>query len=163
MTRAEFKEIFDEHFDEIRNYIYYRSGDTELATDIAQDTFLKVWEKQFIFSGGKIKGLLFKIASDLFVSRYRKQKVAMKFVINTTGRTEDNTPEQQLEFNELQLMFSKALGELPEKQRIVFLMSRNEQLKYTEIAERLSITVKAVEKRMTKALEHLRLALKTNE
>lgn len=159
MTRAHFKEIFDRYFDEVRNYIYYRSGDTELATDIAQDTFIKLWEKQFDIVDGKIKGLLFKIAGDLFVSSYRKQKTAMKFALHTKPDASGITPDEQFQFNELQERYSAALAKLPEKQRVVFLMSRLEELKYYEIAERLEISVKAVEKRMTNALEYLRLAL----
>jgi RNA polymerase sigma-70 factor (ECF subfamily) len=49
---------------------------------------------------------------------------------------------------------------MPEKQRTAFLMSREESLKYSEIAERLNISVKAVEKRMNGALELLRKELK---
>ncbi|MEA1899112.1 MAG: sigma factor-like helix-turn-helix DNA-binding protein [Bacteroidota bacterium] len=49
---------------------------------------------------------------------------------------------------------------MPEKQRIVFLMSRQEGLKYIEIAERLNLSVKAVEKRMNLALTYLKKAIK---
>jgi len=52
--------------------------------------------------------------------------------------------------------YSKALASMPEKQRTVFLLSRTDNLKYREIAEMLEISVKAVEKRMKLALEHLR-------
>lgn len=159
MTREQFKEIFDKHFDEVRNYIYYRSGDTELATDIAQETFIKIWEKQFGIVDGKIKGLLFKIAGDLFVSSYRKQKTAMNFSLNMKPQDSDITPEEQLQFKELQASYKNALANLPDKQRVVFLMSRMEELKYREIAERLEISVKAVEKRMKNALEYLRQAM----
>lgn len=159
MTRTQFKEIFNNHFDEVRNYIYYRSGNTELATDIAQDTFVKLWEKQFIITDGKIKGLLFKIAGDLFISSYRKQKTAMNFSLNMKPQDSDITPEEQLQFKELQASYNNALASLPDKQRVVFLMSRMEELKYREIAERLEISVKAVEKRMKNALEYLRQAM----
>ena len=159
MTRSQFKEIFNNHFDEVRNYIYYRSGDTELSTDIAQDTFVKLWEKQFNTSDGKVKGLLFKIAGDLFISSYRKQKTAMNFKLNMKSDLKGTNPEDQFQFNELQEKYSVALANLPEKQRLVFMMSRMDEMKYKEIAERLDISVKAVEKRMKNALEYLRLAL----
>ena len=68
-------------------------------------------------------------------------------------------PEEQFQFYQLQEIYYVALSNLPEKQRIVFMMSRFEEMKYHEIAERLEIGVKAVEKRMKKALEYLRLAL----
>lgn len=159
MTQAEFKNIFDRYFDEVRNYIYYRSGDVDLATDVAQETFLKVWEKQFDVDNKKIKGLLFKIAGDQFVSMYRKQKTVMSFKLNTKPDQQEITPEDRMQFEQLQESYSNALGALPEKQRVVFMMSRMEELKYHEIAERLNLSVKAVEKRMKNALDFLRQAL----
>ena len=62
LTREQFKGCFDLWFDELRNYISYRCCDTDLATDIVQETFVKVWEKQLEFEGNKTKALLYKIA-----------------------------------------------------------------------------------------------------
>ncbi|MFB6317351.1 RNA polymerase sigma factor [Saccharicrinis sp. FJH54] len=162
MSREEFKFIFDKYFDTIRNYIYYRCGDAELATDIAQDTFLKIWEKQLEYIPGKIVGLLYKIASDLFISRYRHDALQIKFRNSITIEQVDNTPEDDLAYRELQHKYETALANLSEKQRVVFLMSRNEGLKYHEIAERLDLSVKAVEKRMKIALDYLRENLLTH-
>ena len=159
MTQAQFKEIFDTHFDEIRNYIYYRSGDKELATDVAQETFIKFWEKQFIINDSKVKGLLFKISGDLFVSSYRKQKTALNFKLNLKPNLENETPEDKIQFEELSERYNIALQQLPEKQRVVFLMSRIDELKYQEIADNLGLSLKAIEKRMTLALAFLKNAL----
>ena len=64
-----------------------------------------------------------------------------------------------MQYNELQANYAKALAALGEKQRTVFLMARMEGLKYHEIAERLNLSVKAVEKRMSIALGYLKKAL----
>ena len=156
MTRTFFKDIFDNHFDAVRNYIYYRSGDTELATDIAQETYMKIWEKQVDFDNNNIKGLLFKIAGDLFISTYRKQKVITNFRLNLTPNIEQQSPEDNIQFLELKNKYEIALGRLTEKQRTVFLMSRMDNMKYHEIATTIGISVKAVEKRMKYALSFLK-------
>ena len=144
------------HFAGVRKYVFYRSGNTDVATDIAQETFLKVWEKQHLVHPEKVKGLLYKIAGDLFVSHFRKEKSFFRFFNHYVFDEEGQSPEEILVFEQLKGNYKKALEMLPEKQRTVFLMSRAENLKYYEIAEMLGISVKAVEKRMNYALKHLR-------
>jgi len=151
------------HFAQVRNYVFFRSGNTEVATDIAQETFLKIWEKQNKVQRDKIKGLLFKIANDLFITHYRKEKRSFEFFKHYKFDTVSHSPEEQMAFEQLKESYKKALAGMAEKQRTVFLMSRVENLKYSEIAEMVGISVKAVEKRMTKALDYLRVNLKTNE
>ena len=159
MTKEAFKDLFDTHFDTVRNYIFYRSGDTELATDITQETFLKIWEKRISIDTGKIKGLLFKIARGLLINQYRKQKTILNFNKSVKIQNEERSPEDEIEFKELKLKYERALSNLTEKQRTVFLMSRYDGMKYHEIAESLEISVKAVEKRMSKTLSYLKIAL----
>jgi len=144
------------HFAGVRKYVFYRSGNTDVATDIAQETFLKIWEKQHLVHPEKVKGLLYKIAGDLFVSHFRKGKSFFRFFNHYVFDEEGQSPEEILVFEQLKGNYKKALEMLPEKQRTVFLMSRAENLKYYEIAEMLGISVKAVEKRMNYALKHLR-------
>lgn len=160
MTREEFKYLFDNYFDDLRKYLFYRSGNEELATDIAQDTFMCIWEKQIGIDHKTVKGLLFKIGSDLFITRYRKNQVAFKFFKTYKPDEHDLSPEEQLNFNELEIAYEKSLETMPEKQRVVFLMSRIEELKYAEIADQLGLSVKAIEKRMNLALTHLKIQLK---
>jgi RNA polymerase sigma-70 factor (family 1) len=159
LTREQFKYLFDKHFDSVRNYIYYRSGDAEMATDIAQETFLKIWEKQPAPDQDNLAGLIFKIAGDQFISHYRKQKVIEKFRLNSRPDSRTASPEDVLVFEELKARYEYALAGMPENQRTVFLMSRIDQMKYQEIAERLGLSVKAIEKRMNLALAALRKAL----
>ncbi|WP_206609989.1 RNA polymerase sigma factor [Maribellus luteus] len=163
MTQQEFKELFELHFAQVRNYVFYRSGDTEIATDIAQETFMKVWEKNGSFSADRITGLLYKIANDLFISHYRKEQRSFQFFKHYRPEAETRSPEDELAFEQLKTRYDKALQHMQENQRTVFLMSRVENLKYTEIAEMCMISVKAVEKRMKKALEYLQVNLKANE
>lgn len=159
MTREEFKNIFDTHFSGVRNYIYYRSGDQDLATDVAQETFMKLWEKKPELVNGNIKALLFKISGDLFISHLRRRNVAMKYSAKIGDEEMSASPFELMQYKELLQNYEQALERLPEKQRTVFLMSRMDGLKYFEIADNLGVGVKAVEKRMKNALEYLRKAI----
>lgn len=156
MTKEHFKILFEQYFDTIRNYIYYKCGNEELATDIAQEAFMLIWEKQLVKDSKKAIGLLYKISNDIFISTYRRQKVELKFQKTIDTNQIDFSPEDDYQFEELKAKYEKALSDLPEKQRIVFLMSRNDELKYSEIAERLNLSIKAIEKRMTTAIAFLK-------
>ena len=152
--------MFDNYFEDVRRYVLYRSGDEEIATDIAQDTFLRIWEKQIKVDQKTAKGLLFKIAGDMYITHYRKEKVAFNFFNTFQPSNKSETPEDEIHFQELKNAYDTALKSMPEKQRTVFLMNRIDELKYKEIADHLGLSVKAIEKRMSQALEHLKTHLK---
>ncbi len=119
---------------------------------------MKVWEKRDTLKKDHIKALLYKIAGDLLISQFRKNEVAAKYVNHEkfTLAFKNDSVDQELEYTELKQNYEQALAKLPEKQRSVFLMSRMEELTYKEIAERLELSVKAVEKRMSIALATLK-------
>ena len=121
---------------------------------------MKIWEKNLEYNENQIKGLLYKISKELWISQYRKLDSARKFELNLTYEEESITPEDLLEYDELRVKYEEVLSILPENQREVFLMSRMEDLTYKEIADRLDIGVKAIEKRMSLALRTLRKELK---
>ena len=159
MTPQEFKLLFDQNFDAIRNYVFYRMGDADLSTDIAQEIFMRMWEKQIEFRQKENVGLLFKMASDEVVNLYRRKEVKKKYIKSISFNLKGISPEDELQYKELQQMYERALSDLSDKQRVVFLMSRMDGLKYHEIAERLGISIKSVEKRMKNALAFLKLNL----
>lgn len=149
-----FKEYFDKYFDGVRNYLYYKSSDVELSEDISQEVFLVLWENIETIKRETIKAYLYTIAGNLFKNHYNRKKVEFKFTASLTESMAES-PEFIMEFKEFDKMLQSALAKIPEKSRIVFLMSRIDKLTYKEIAERLKLSVKAVEKRMKKALEIL--------
>ena len=158
MTEKEFSILFDTHFEEIRRYIFFRSGDVVISTDIAQETFMKVWEKQLDVSPHEDVALLYKMAGNLMISHFRREKLSRKARQEMDLQLTDDQ-DHDIYYKELKATYKKALMKLPDKQRLVFMMSRMEQFTYREISERLEISIKTVEKRMHQALKFLRKEL----
>lgn len=159
LTREEFKTLFDKYFDAVRSYLVYRGADRDQASDLAQDVFMRVWEKQMKLEIRTASRLLYKIAGDMFITRYRREKLEINYRAALINDETSQSPEEQMSYNELRENYLKALALMNEKQRIVFMMARMEGLKYTEIAARLDLGIKAVEKRMSLALAFLKKAL----
>jgi RNA polymerase sigma-70 factor (ECF subfamily) len=160
LNKKEFKDVFDAHFDAIRSFVFYRCGDMETASDIAQDVFMKVWEKRESLNGSHITPLLYKMATDCYISHYRKGLCGMNFEQSLARDGDvDNSPEDELLFKETAAIYAEALGQMPEMRRTVFLMNREDGMKYGEIAERLHISIKTVEKHISAALRFLKTKL----
>ncbi len=156
LDNAGFEQLFDAYCDELRHYIFYKSGDEEVAEDIVQDTFLKIWEMRASVRPETARALLYTIATNQFANKYKRQKLKFKFQQTIVEDRTFETPEFEMEVKEFDLKLQRVLSELGEKSRTVFLMNRMEQMTYNEIANNLNISVKAVEKRMKKALEFVR-------
>lgn len=160
LHKKEFEYLFDTYFDTIRSFVFYRCGDTDRASDIAQDVFMHVWEKRERLNKDNLKALLYKMANEMVISDYRKEMSRSTFEQSMLYHHEsDLSPEEELLFQEFISLYAHSLEQMPENQRVAFLMSRNDNLKYHEIAERLDISLKTVEKRISAALRFLKTRL----
>tara|TARA_B100000575_G_scaffold51759_1_gene38481 strand:+ start:27789 stop:28274 length:486 start_codon:yes stop_codon:yes gene_type:complete len=155
LTAKDFKMIYDTHFDDLRRYLIFRSGDQDLSVDIAQDVFMKVWTKKIEIASGNIKSLLFKIATDEFMNHIRKKKVEKEYIESVNLRW-IREPDNSDDLLEKKVLFQKALNQLPEKQKTALLMNKMQGLTYKEIAEVLNLSQKAIEKRIGLALKSLK-------
>ncbi|HET6542963.1 MAG TPA: RNA polymerase sigma factor, partial [Chryseolinea sp.] len=79
MGIAEFKQIFDRHYDAIRNFLYYKLGDIDLAEDLAQEVFMKTWEKREGIRTDTAHHLLFTIANNLAINHFKSAKARFEF------------------------------------------------------------------------------------
>ncbi|MEZ4828162.1 MAG: RNA polymerase sigma-70 factor [Bacteroidia bacterium] len=151
-----FQSLFDKYYEAIRNFLYYKSGEITLAEDLTQEAFLILWKKRESINPEKAKSYLYTIANNLFLNEIKHQKVVLRFQQQPVSNVFWESPQFSMEEEEFKLRLEKAIGDLPEKNRSVFLMNRVEKLTYKEIADRLGLSIKAVEKRMHKALTELR-------
>ena len=157
-----FRSAFDLYQNGIFNFLAYKLSEVAVAEDIAQEVFIKLWENRHNLKVElSLKSYLYTIANNLALNHIRHNKVVLKFQQEWTHETQENsTPQDQFERAEFHDNLIKAIEELPEQNRIVFMMSRFDELSYKEISERLDISIKTVEGHIGKALKTLRKSLK---
>jgi RNA polymerase sigma factor (sigma-70 family) len=149
-----FTAFFNAQARALRNFIYFRFGNEDLADDITQDAFIKLWQN--CSDVRNPKSFIYTVAKNSALNHTALQKVVLNYADNNPGKTTDyQSPEYLLEEKEFRVKFDLAIAGLTEAQRTALLLNRIEGKKYKEIAEMLGISVKAVEKRIHGALVYL--------
>lgn len=155
-----YESVYRQYSKSLYSFMYFKCGDQDRAEDLVQEAFIKLWNNcaKVIFE--KAKSYLYTIANNQFLNEVAHQKVKLKYQQNS-GKDKSNieSPDFVLEEKEFMIKLENALEELTNGEREVFLLNRIEGKKYREIAEMLSISVKAVEKRMHGALLKLRKSI----
>lgn len=152
-----FDTFYRKHSEALYSFMYYRCGNKDNALDLVQEAFLKVWNKCAEITLLKAKSYLFQTANNLFLNEVRHQKIVLDYSKSYPNKDMTNqNPEYLLREKEFDERLKQVISELPEGQREVFLLNRINGKKYAEIAALLNISVKAVEKRMSGALQKLR-------
>lgn len=157
-----FEQLFKAHYKPLHAYANLILKDLDLAEEIVQNMFLKFWEKRELLKvEASVKAYLYKCIYNDSLNHIKHEKVKTKYQ-DFTKQTRNELSESaaaKVELGELHFNLREALNELPEQCRTIFQMSRFEELKYREIAEQLGISIKTVEKQMSKALQILRVKL----
>jgi RNA polymerase sigma-70 factor (ECF subfamily) len=136
--------------------------DRQVAENIVQDIFVRIWTKRSGLDPDKsIKSYLFTSVKNESLKYIRHQDVEKRSAGKMAhSNISENNPEEVLNQSELEAIIKRAISELPEKCREIFTMNRFDNLKYSEIAGILNISVKTVETQMGRALKKLRERLK---
>lgn len=157
--QKKFEKVYFEHAEYLRNFLYYKCGNLQMAEDLTHDAFSKMWENCAKVIIEKAKSFVFTIGNNLLLNQFKRKKVVLKFNQSDIKKKDLEDPQYLMEHEEFKLKLERMISKLPVKQREVFLMNRIDKMKYREIAETLGISVKAVEKRMHNALKVLKTIL----
>lgn len=147
-----FKEIFTTHYPSLLKFAKFKLGDSILAEDLVQETFLRLWNNQEKAQDyEKLKSYLFMILNNLIIDEYRKNKLELVDPAEIKEESRDSTSSHEIHHYIL---------ELKEDIQSVFLLNKYSGFKYAEIAEILDISIKTVESRMSRALKELKEKIK---
>jgi len=157
-----FEQLFKEHFVHLCNFAQNYISNLDDAKEIVQDVFINLWNKRDnITSDKSVKSYLFTSVKNRCFNFIRDNKKFRSSILDI-DIADYEVPFENDSYSgpELQIRINDAINKLPEKCQQVFKLSRIEELKYKEIADKLNISVKTVEAQMSKALKVLREELK---
>ena len=136
MTTTEYNESVNLYADRVYRFIVKQVRDSELARDVVQDTFEKLWRKVETVQFEKVRSHLFTTAYHTLVDVLRREKKKDRYNEKAFRNIEDSTPG----YTGLNEALHNALNQLPEIQRSVILLRDYEGYSYEEIGEMANLT-----------------------
>ncbi len=159
-----FKKLFFHYHDTLFRFIYYRISEADLARDIAQETFIRVWKNRIQINPEKsFFSYIAKISTNLCLDHFRHLKVRKKHqkTIPKFGESHFYNPETETNLEHIKAKIKEITNnKLPEKCRQIFILSRIENKSNSEIALFLNISKRTVENQLYRALKILKREMK---
>ena len=164
-----FTQLYERHLRGLLNFFFRLCWDASMSEDFAQEVLLRVYKSGKHWEpNAKFTTFLYRIARNFWIDHCRllstqKEKVSLNAEVAGEGelslidRLPDDIkpPEDDLDRRELYGAIMKALEQLPEEQRMVFVLSEIEEMKYQEIAEVMDVPVGTIKSRMHTAVAKL--------
>ncbi|MGL5636987.1 MAG: RNA polymerase sigma-70 factor [Bacteroidales bacterium] len=164
-----FTEVYNRYSRRLHYFANEYLQNSDESMDIVQNVFIQLYESApGLDADSNLEAFLITSTKNACISQLRKNKVRQQYFQSTVQNMELELNLKALEafeysdvtFNEVRESVKTAIEELPPKCKEVFLMSRQKQMKYQEIAEVLDVSKRTVERRMTEALGLLKSKLK---
>ena len=158
-----FRLLFDRYRNELYRYCFRVAKSKEQSEEIVQDVFIMVWQNRInIKPELPIKPYLYKITQNLafnFLKKAANEERLKREVFYSCAK--EFRPEDELDYNDTKTLVGQAIRQMPNGQRKIFTMSREENKSQDEIAHELNISKNTVKDQIYKALRHIRQYLKT--
>ena len=155
-----YEKVFRQYYTQLCIYASGITGCKDTSEEIVQDVFYNIWkDREKIQILRSVKNYLYGAVKNHSL-RYREhlmvQERYQEHILSDNNPETDPSPQELLEYKELENVVTNILNKQPERRRQIFFMHRTDGKKYTEIADFFSISVKTVEAEMTKAYRALR-------
>ena len=155
-----FEWLFRRYFTELCQVVYRVAHDEHLAQDLVQEVLYELWRKRDKLTiSTSLRAYLKRAVLNRTLNHLRDNRKWTSEERMPEIAIEESDAEDLLRSEELQELVDAAIDELPEKCRMVFVLSRYEELSYRDIATELGIAEKTVENQVSKALKYLRQRL----
>jgi RNA polymerase sigma-70 factor (ECF subfamily) len=157
--RSSFERLYMCYRDRVYFYVLKMTKSEELAKEIVQDVFVKVWiNREKVDPAYNFSSFVFKVARNHSINvlkRLTYEKMAKERIAKSSVSHITNT-EDKVVFNEYMDIMDKAVGELPPRRKSIFEMSRNKGISHDEIAGIMGISKNTVKSQLVKATKSIK-------
>lgn len=161
-----FDDLFRNAYPGLFRFAYRLVSSRELAEEVVQDVFLELWRRRDVIDPCSVaRAYLYTAVRHAAITAIRRSRLEATAVtrddigIGSTHSAADPDIAEMIQASDLDAAVARAVETLPERCRLVYTLSRREQLSYAEIAAALGISVKTVEAQMARAFRLLRTRL----
>lgn len=164
-NKLAFSQLFRLYYPKIFSFINQLLKDRLLAEEITQDVFLRLWiNREKINLDLSFDSYLFTIAKNIVLNFFKKKKIEQRYIDHTLQSFDTSyvDAEEDFYFKDLLSVIEQAVSEMPPQQQKVFRLSREEGLLHAEIAAKLGISKRTVERHIYSSLVFLRKIIEKN-
>lgn len=152
--------MLERYWAPVVRYVASLVDSSDAAEDVAQDTFIRLWERRDAWSlDGSVRALLYRIARNIGLDERRRRDARARADHNAGTPRAYAAPDEHVENDELRTAIAVAVESLPERRREAFKLVRYHGLSYREAAAVLDLAPQTIANHVTLALTGLRAAL----
>ncbi|MDR1524504.1 MAG: RNA polymerase sigma-70 factor [Tannerella sp.] len=152
-----FEKVFRLYYAPLCLYSSGITGRKDVSEEVVQDVFYNIWrDRETVRISHSVKNYLYGAVRNLSLRYLENLSVRERYLKSLPDAASEPSPQEQMEYRELENLVNVTLNKLPKRRLQIFKMHRLDGKKYKEIAESLSISVKTVEAEMTKVYKTLR-------
>jgi len=164
--RMAYSTLYQRYISGLYDYIFrFTKQSKELTEEIVQEVFLSIWEKkENLVAVQNFDSYLYRIAKNKLLNLLKHQayKQQLHIMFGNTIDAVDNKTENALAYTEYLKTAKRAINQLPEKRRMIFLLSTQHGLSLDEIAEQMQLSKSMVKKHLYTAKEYIKQYLQDN-
>jgi RNA polymerase sigma-70 factor (family 1) len=155
-----FEEIFRRYWSKLYTYAYNVLKDNEICEDIVQEIFVDLWSRRNEVTILNLSAYLYKSVKFKIYKQFRQKQYKNQFAEHFEQFHDQMNPADHQEYKDLMSKVDGLVAQMPEKRKIIFQLSRYEELSNREIAEKLKISIQTVKNEISKSLKFIRESMK---
>jgi len=148
--------LLREYWRPLHRYATRLLQDSDLAQDLVQETFVRLWLKRMQLEPGSLRSFLYRVLHNLALDDLRKRQVRNRSLRRLVAEGPDEVVEPIEARPQVETAVTTAINALPARRREAFVLAYLHQLSYREIAEVMQVSPATVKNQIAAALVQLR-------